>query len=655
MRRREFCCGLAGVTLAAPASHDLQGQVARRLQVCELHRKSVAPLFDQEGRWLAKSPAPARRERLWNAMSLLAAEETRALGNAVLRRFLEMPRLRDHFVHSATAQILFKDRGELEADVKTALTDLLFSSLKEDGAKPIRFMGYNDNFPAMDAAYAVIGGRALDYAPARQRGREALERARELLLRRGLLSEYTSATYSPVSLLCFAEVAESAEAVEERALAAAIENRIWLDIASHWHQPTNILAGAHSRAYMVDSVGHYHQAQMVLYHVYGEKLWMTPQHYMFPPAARQEIHHDGDVPFMQVSNVWMASGTYHPRPEIARLLFEKPSLYRVVATSEFGAARVPALRRGPEPKEQPQRTGEVFEYPSGELVATTYLTEDYGVGSSTAQFHNGYQTDAFFVNFRRAAPARSIEETSTIFCRYTSDQGGPGVPWVNPENPQSGSALYLFADEGRVRTVQKDNVVLVAYQAKGQIHGTYRSLRLTIVIPTFYRPLKRILVGETLVDRLPFVSAEPGIVWIDDGLLFAAFRPMMQTNHGRPHAIRIAEQNRYLTISLYNYEGPAREFTRLQLHETLNGFVAEVGSRSEGSFDAFWRRVLAGKLTDEIGAGGQRVADYRRDGVQLGLSYSLLYDGVKYILVDGQPQRRPVFEATLIDPGLLAL
>lgn len=659
MRRRDLAAGMfvpaftshEGRAHAAPDGPARQSQ--RRAQVFALHREHVGPLFNDAGRWIGRSTAPARRECLWAAMSLLADPASRAKGNAVVRHMLTAKREPDHFVNSAAAQMLATNHAELDTGTRHELEDLVYTAMKENGTRAIRFMGYNDNFPAMDTLYAVLGGQLLDFAPARRRGREGLERVRELLLRRGLLSEYTSPTYSPVSLLCYAGIAELAGDKTDRELAASVEQRIWLDIATHFHAPTNLLAGPHSRAYAVDGAGHYHQVQMVLYHVYGDRIWMSPLTHMFPPAEKQVIHHDGDVPFMQTSNVWMASVTYHPSAPIARILFEKQFPYSVYATSEGGGARVPLVERGPDGALR--RTRDAFEYPSTEVVTTTWMNEDFALGSSTAQFHNGYQTDAFFVNFRRAAPARSLRDISTIYSRYTTNANGPGELWVNPENTSGEASRNLFADEGRVRTTQKNDTVLVAYQAKGQIQDDFSSLRLTLAMPAFFGGPRRILIGDRDVSgRLPAESAQPEIVWIEDELLLAAFRPLLLTDHGRRCAVRVSEQNGYLSIAFFNYEGPPRRFTRMQLLETLNGFVAELASRADSDVAAFRRRVLAGKLTDEV-ASGQRVTDYRRPGVQLGLSYSLYLDGLKYVLVDGEPQRRPRFEATGLDPALLRM
>ena len=324
MERRKFCSGLLSAPLlaqtsgrrpdaASTAAWDVEGQLRRRARIHELHRQAVAPLFDAAGKWIGTSPALGARERLWTCFAFLDAAETREKANAIIERtFAERAAFHftfSHFEFIASAQLLRRDRGELAPEAKTLMQGLVREALSHQG--PLRFLGYNDNFPAMENVVATLGGELLDDAAARRRGIEGMHRLLDLLSRRGLLSEYTSATYSPVTILCYSDIAQYAEDAEARKLALEIERRVWQDVAAHFHPPTNILAGPHSRAYQVDSVGHFHQIGMIAYQAFGDKLWMNPVRFMYPPVAGQVIHHDGDVPFMQVSTVWLTSGTFH--------------------------------------------------------------------------------------------------------------------------------------------------------------------------------------------------------------------------------------------------------------------------------------------------------------------------------------------------------
>jgi hypothetical protein len=112
--------------------------------------------------------------------------------------------------------------------------------------------------------------------------------------------------------------------------------------------------------------------------------------------------------------------------------------------------------------------------------------------------------------------------------------------------------------------------------------------------------------------------------------------------------VRIEETNGFLSIHFVNYEGSARNFSRRQLLEISNGFVAEVGGREDyGSFENFERAYRDGEITDEV-ISAQRVVSYKRPGVSLGVSYSVASDGLKYASVDDR-QIQGRFRRTL--PG----
>lgn len=648
MHRREFIGALAAAPLAAQTGipqWDAEGQRQRRELIYKLHRRSVGPLYSDQGKWIAQSHKPGQREQFWSCLSLLSGDETREKGNALAIEAVNMhPKGGSAFEHMGAMLLLLKSEKYLTPQARSTLREYVQRAVPAHGT--IRFMGFNDNFPAMDTWVTVLGGELLDNASIRRKGREGLEALAELFERRGLLSEHTSPTYTPLTLICYADIVELSRDPDVARLAHKLEHRIWLDLATHFHAPTNVLAGPHSRAYSVDSAGHPHQVNMLLYQAFGDRFWMTPPTHFYPPVEGQVVHHQGDAPFMQTSNALFAAFTTHPSAEIAKLMFDKPFPYRVVGTAEYGNAVEPIMIRGEDPNGPFTRSEDVFEYAAGEVVTTTYLTEDYAMGSGTSQFHNGSQCDAFFVNYRRKAPAKSLKDIATIYCRYKTNDRRPGVPEGNPVHPEWGLSTDSLQDEGRVRVIQKEGTALAVYQAKGQILDQYRSLCLSIIVTTGYGKPKRILVGEKdLNGQLPFDSATPEIIWMEDELVYAAFRPLLLSNHGRKAAVRVEEQAGYLTISLYNYQGPPKRFSRKDLCATMNGFVAELGSRKEhGSFEAFRQKVLKGTVRDEV-VSNQRRTRYTRDGVNLELSHSVYYGGLKYALIDRRPQAKPLLEA----------
>jgi hypothetical protein len=218
------------------------------------------------------------------------------------------------------------------------------------------------------------------------------------------------------------------------------------------------------------------------------------------------------------------------------------------------------------------------------------------------------------------------------------DNFGPGKPWTDPRNPGVEITTSMLGESGRVRTVQKKNTVLVAYQSKSQFIGDYHGLRLTIIVPTIYRQIQQVLFEGKPV-QLPFRSPVAGVVALHDDHFYCGFQPLTITDLGRSEAVRIEEANGFLSIHFINYQGSDRSFTRRDLLEISNGFVAEVGGPEDyGSFDNFDRTYRQGKITDEV-ISDQRLISYQRPGVSLALAHSLPSDGLKYATVDGRQIR----------------
>jgi hypothetical protein len=422
LTRRSFCGGLFSLPIAPrigglsnqAEAWSTHSQAARRSQIYARHQQALGPLFDENGRWIGKSTPPIRRERLWNCLSFLSDSSSRDKGNAILTRTFVDRSIYPPFAlfeSSAAAQLLVKNSDDLSRHNKDLLLALVGEALQL--RRDIRFMGYNDNFPAMMNATATLGGELLEDRDAQRRGLDGMHRLLQLLARRDFLSEYTSSTYCPVTMLCYADIAQYSRNAKARQMALEIERIVWMDIAAHFHPQTNILAGPHSRAYAVDSVGHMHQVQMMLYICFGEKLWMNPLRFMFPPVPGQVIHHDGDVPFMQASTAFISSGTYHPAESIEHQLFDKTFPYSVSGTSEFGCAAESIWVRDVNGG-KPKKVDEVFEYPSGELVSTTYMTRDYAVGSARQT-----RSSSTSVERRRQTPFKTFPPYS-LATRWTT-------------------------------------------------------------------------------------------------------------------------------------------------------------------------------------------------------------------------------------------
>ena len=105
------------------------------------------------------------------------------------------------------------------------------------------------------------------------------------------------------------------------------------------------------------------------------------------------------------------------------------------------------------PAEEPpvQQEGELanYEYPAGNGRISTYMTEDYALGVASHEFHNGIQTDAFHLLYRRRIPALQQRDIGTVYARYL----------VNEKQPSH--QMVILEDDGRKLGIQHKNTAMM--------------------------------------------------------------------------------------------------------------------------------------------------------------------------------------------------
>ena len=177
------------------------------------------------------------------------------------------------------------------------------------------------------------------------------------------------------------------------------------------------------------------------------------------------------------------------------------------------------------------------------------------------------------------------------------------------------------------------------------------SMRLCICLPTHFNEPDEVWMGESKLAGLAGESREPETVFIRDGLIALAFRPLELTDYGRPCAVRLARAERFLTISFMNYEGPERSlnFPHMSALYTQNGFAFEAEAiANDEEFSAFRKRVLQAELTDRIDA-GIRTAAYKRNGLELRIAHDPFNEGdIPPAWINGQPRETPRFRSTTV-------
>lgn len=297
-----------------------------------------------------------------------------------------------------------------------------------------------------------------------------------------------------------------------------------------------------------------------------------------------------------------------------------------------------------------------FEYPATNGIATTYMTEDYALGVSEKEFHCGVQTDSFHILYKRKNIVSEMEDIGTVYARYLINDKIPGQTNYYPKFNINRSPALLW-DEGRKIGIQHNSSAMVLYKPKTDNLDNVKSLKLGIILPKALESIDEIRIGKQKVTEAGAISKVKESIWIKDGDVYMGFHPLNTTSHGGEWLVGVETNvekglpagdhnvRDYVMISLYNYYGEPRSFTREELLLTANGFVAEVGSKSEyGSFDNFIDAMSEFEIEDCIHTNlhsrwtKRRKTSYRRNGIEFSCEYSPISEGLQYATINGKTQ-----------------
>lgn len=611
----------------------------RRQQVACFTGEYCSAHYTSDGEWRAAPdmPAPDARKTLWLCFGLLAGEGcgsavdgAHALANAILARLERDRHIEartpeeaaspfDIFVtnHAMQMLVVYGDRltefvrHKLEGWARDVLSDY-----PGDRQADYQFHGANDNMPAKATLGMILGGEYFGDDEAVAHGLWNLRQLRDLLTRRGLLSEYTSPTYSPLTLVNLAEIAQHARHPEATALARQCTERIWADILGHFHVPTRTMGGAYSRAYQLDSTAHFSTAACLLWLALGDA-WTTfnPVVELQRDPVRLVHHHDDRTTQLGVLG-WLTSCVPEPPPHLLRWVETRRYPFHLRADAE--------------------RCG-----PDAAVVNTSFYAEkDFALGTSIGEPWTALQSEAFFLQYRRRHAVADTADVRTAYARYLIDGQSPG----------NDVEAHLLKPHALVHTIHKDRVALVLARPLERLAGQpVGALKFSVIIPTHFGALEQIEIvpGET---NGPCAHH----VFIKDGPLYLALRGLHATRWGNDSAeadqtgIRLEPTSGgdYQVVSFYNYSGAGKKFTQEEITRTLNGFVSVVGLASEETFAEFKQRVTAARLLDYY-AFDQRTVTCEIDKIaaggttRLSASYAMPTNRFRYVTINGQPMPRP--------------
>lgn len=606
-------------------------------------RRQAGAMFEADGRY-----APATRADLriayWVYPALITGETDaeRELANRVCGAGASWEAF-DVFCTSAIALNLTRHHRQMTAALVRRSEDHLARFLvAAEGRQPCAaandyvFHGYNDNMPAMSTRALILGGEWLERPAVVDRGLFNLEGLAAHFERRGLLSEYTSGTYTPITLTALMDVAELARTPEARELAAASARRVMLDLLGHWHPELGLLAGAMSRAYTTDLTATFTNVNALFWYWSGHRLCLDPI------AVLGGDDYDGPMAHAR-NRAWNIAGiTELVGPDYADL---PPSLvdwarasrtypHEIHATSDSGQQGV---------------LGGVKEIQTRAFHQPAYFL---GTASET-WFGQAGQQPTLYGGLGTSQPLRDWRDRVTFWHRTvagTLDQGDPepvraGAPHAMATAeatlpPASGEVSHV-TDVGVYHVLQQRGTALVlGMLGVGLLDQEVDRLKLSILFQTHWRQPAELVEQE-------------GWVFLRFGAVYVGVRASGMVGQQRATP-RVVDRLHYLRVELPLLDGAATKVTPEFREWCDYGYVLEVASREEcGSFAKFCAACRACRW--EFYHGFYRTSRYQGRHGELQIIDSVAAGTARFLALDGHVEPRTRLVATGLDPQLAQL
>lgn len=524
------------------------------------------------------------RDTLWYAAALLV--DDRDERRAFARDLIHTIRGGDGTHTPATMLALHRGMGDLlgepeRAHLREAIEDDLLR------AADVQWRDGNVNHPLGAYATLILGGELCGAPWATGLG---YKRLRELQTatgdrrfrthRQAELSEYNSLTYTALDLVFLGLIAEYARDEQSRTLGLWLEQRLWLDVALRFHAPSMQFAGPHSRSYQEDSTGGFSALHGVVVAAAGQPLYCDP-------SLSDRFEH----PSTLLQSGLTAITPFHITEEALRFLREKP---------------IPLLMRTTTYSEQYHENaagqGFAFDdetYAGGWRDLTTYMNDEWALGTASLPYVNAGHADSVMVRIRRSERIASPLDFRSIYTRGVYNDAKVGQRNHCHVTGGEIDASYLY-EESRCAVYQHEDRAIVFAAPKRAGHRGIRSFRLDLIAGGA-APFDQLVVGDSRADRLPVEADARSRVCFQDYQTYGLIIPLTLVPSAEPHPLRIWAANGHIMISLYNYEGPEHDFPRDELTTWRNGFILHLSrSREWKTFAKFLEWSKAVRVRDSF-------------------------------------------------------
>lgn len=634
---------------------------ARRAAYFAFVRSCAAAVFKPDGSY---QPATETDGRIayWILPAFLASDDAaeREFGLSVYRAGAGWTGF-DIFMTSCVAAHLVRHGHQLDEELRRRSEDHLARfTVAGDGRLPsagiydYMFHGYNDNMPAMATRTLIFAGDVLGRPDFTDQGLFHLEGLCAHLQRRGMVSEHTSATYTPILLASLLDIAECSVNGEARELAQACADRVFLDLLGHWHWPTGTTGNTMARAYTVDHTETLSVLNAYVWYLSGHPMTIDPCQALAGTTYDGPMHHGRNKAFnlAQFVEVMLAS---HQGIEPQRRAFAKqPRVYpyTIRATADwsesgsYGGCRSVQTRS----YQQPQW-----------WLATSSTSYTGGIAGQALLFHGALATTpqpqgwqdrvAFWAGLLAGdedygTPTRPDASLHAgAFAKEVRDECAAHEPLAEADS---------MNDCGRYHTVQKEGSAMLIGGVSPCLDGRdITSLRFSVFITAQHRMPDEVFENDEALAQWEGVASPKTWQFLRYGEVYLAFR-LSGASHGARMPVRRVLRNGYLRLEMALIEGAGRQIDQAFREMTDFGVLAEMGSQVEaGSFAEFRRSVLA--TTWEFNHNFYRNSLWMARSGELQIIDSAVGGTARFIAIDGTVEPETHFAATGLDSALVPL
>jgi hypothetical protein len=381
-------------------------------------------------------------------------------------------------------------------------------------------------------------------------------------------------------------------------------------VAMHFHAPSQQFAGPHSRSYQEDSLGGFSGLHCTMLAAFDDPLFLDP-------GLCERFDH----PSALLQNSLAAILAYHVPEEAHSIAWKKPFPYEFRKPT-YGESYHENSRRPAAADSESSNAPFAFDdeiYPGGWSDLTTYMTEEYALGSASLPYVNAGHSDSFMARIRRSMDIKQMSDIRSLYTRAVFNGACVGEENFSHVAGSPIDRSYLY-EEGRSAVYQHKGTSIVCYNPKRAGHTGVTSFRLDLIFG-FHAPFDSLVINGRPAAKFPFSVGSKAVICFRDFRTFGMIRLLDPSPAASERPVRFWESGEFLLLSTELYDGPPEDFSRHEINGWRAGFVLELATAQEMSWEEFLAHASKTEVSETVDQGSIRTVRFASHGNTMEFSY----------------------------------